>query len=95
MFQTVRELLVNITKHAQARYARVCMKRHENDLCIIIEDNGVGFDTSEISSKTGITKGFGLFAIRERINYIGGHIKIESESGRGTQVTIVAPLKNR
>jgi signal transduction histidine kinase len=93
LYQTVRELLTNIVKHAQARHARVCMKRQSKDFCIIIEDDGVGFDMSGPHPKRKKTKGFGLFSIRERLKYIGGQIEIESEPGQGTQVTISVPLK--
>ncbi|MFC1892827.1 PAS domain S-box protein [Chloroflexota bacterium] len=93
LFQTVRELLVNITKHAQARYTRVCIKRDDNNIRITVEDDGVGFDTSKTSSSRKRTSGFGLFSIQERMHYIGGHIEIESKLGHGTLVTIVVPLK--
>jgi signal transduction histidine kinase len=93
LIQAVRELLINITKHAQARYARVRMERHDGDLRIIVLDDGVGFDTSQISPGSKRIKGFGLFSIRERLHQIGGHIDIESEQGRGTQVTLTVPLK--
>jgi len=93
LLQTVRELLVNVVKHAQARNARVCMQRYEDNIRIIVEDDGIGFDTSGMTPDSKRTVKFGLFSIRERLHYIGGNIDIESEHGRGTRVTIVAPLK--
>ena len=48
---------------------------------------------SLIGSKGQITRGFGLFSIRERLHYIHGSIEIRSEPDEGTRVTITAPLK--
>ncbi len=93
LFQIARELLVNVVKHAQAHQARVCIKRHKDDLRITVEDDGVGFDPSRVSSDRQGNNGFGLFSIRERLHYIGGQIEIESESGRGTRVIATVPLK--
>ena len=93
VFQAVRELLINITKHAQARHASVCMKRHDGNLRITVVDDGVGFDTSRISPDSKRTKGIGLFSIRERLHQIGGHIEVKSKRGHGTRVTLAVPLK--
>jgi len=93
LFQMVRELLINIVKHAKAYRAKLCLKRYNNKIHIIVQDNGVGFDTSTISSGKRRNGGFGLFSIRERLHNIGGNIKVESRFDRGTKVTITAPLK--
>jgi PAS domain S-box-containing protein len=93
LFQAVRELLINVAKHAQAQSVKVAIRRDDNDIQIIIEDDGVGFDTFPIGSHWSEIKGFGLFSIRERLDYLGGQLKIKSEPGHGTQVTLVAPLK--
>jgi len=95
LFRMVRELLANITKHAQARQTRICIKRQGSNIQIIVEDDGIGFNTYEISSCRKRPEGFGLFSIREQLNYVGGHLEIESQRNRGTQVTIVAPLSHK
>lgn len=92
LFQTVRELLMNIVKHARASRAWVSIKRMNNNLCITVADNGAGFGKAEIA-RTWRHGGFGLFSARERLQYIGGQMSIESEPGRGTTVTLTAPLK--
>jgi PAS domain S-box-containing protein len=91
LFQAVRELLVNIAKHAQAREAKVSIQKVGDDIRINIEDDGIGFDTSKIDSylRSGC---FGLFSIRERLNRMGGYLEIESEPGKGTRIYIIAPL---
>jgi PAS domain S-box-containing protein len=93
LFQAVRELLVNVAKHAQAQSVEVTIRRDGNDVRITVEDDGVGFDAFPIGSHRSDIKGFGLFSIRERLNHLGGQLKIMPNAGHGTQVTLVAPLK--
>ena len=93
LFQAVRELLVNVAKHAQAQSVEVAMQRDGNNVQIIVEDDGVGFDAFPIGSHWSEIKGFGLFSIRERLDHLGGQLKIVSKPGHGTRVTLVAPLK--
>ncbi len=94
LFKATRELLINIVKHAQASKAKVSIWREDNSIRIRVEDDGVGFSTSE-DKQLGKTTGFGLFNIRERIKYLGGDMVIESEPGRGTRVTLSAPLEEK
>jgi PAS domain S-box-containing protein len=94
LFKAVRELMINIVKHAQARHGKVTILRNGNDIHIRVEDDGVGIDESRISPQLRGTDGFGLFSIRERLNYLGGRVEMESEAGRGTQVTLMVPLKH-
>jgi len=93
LFQAVRELLINVTKHAQARNAKVSVQRDGDNIRINVEDDGVGFDISKLDSYLKENSGFGLFSIRERLNRIRGYLNIESEPGKGIRVTVVAPLK--
>jgi PAS domain S-box-containing protein len=90
LFQAVRELLVNVVKHARATHAQVLLRRDGDAVRIIIEDDGVGFEVS--NSKIEASRSFGLFNVRERVEYLGGKVKIRSESQRGTRVTLIAPL---
>jgi PAS domain S-box-containing protein len=95
LFQAVRELLVNVAKHAQAQSVKVVIRRDNGNVQIIVEDDGVGFDASPIGSQWGRTEGFGLFSIRERLNHLGGQLKIVSTAGNGSRITLVAPLKRK
>ncbi|MHC4499595.1 MAG: sensor histidine kinase, partial [Planctomycetota bacterium] len=94
LFQAVRELLVNVAKHAQAASVKVSTRRAGDRIRISVEDDGVGIDTSEISPRSRTAGGFGLFSIRERLGHIGGSLKVSSRQGRGTRVTLVAPLNS-
>jgi PAS domain S-box-containing protein len=93
LFQSVRELLVNVVKHAKASHAQVLLRRDADALRIIIEDDGVGFEVPGMSARREPARSFGLFNIRERVEYLGGHVNIRSELGQGTRVTLIAPLK--
>lgn len=93
LFQSVRELLVNIVKHARATRAWVRVG-HQNGLIeVVVEDNGVGFEASRTNSDRKTVAGFGLFSIRERLRHLRGSLKAESKPGRGSRFTILAPLK--
>jgi len=93
LFRAVRELLFNVAKHAQAQHARILLRRNGDSMGITVEDDGIGFDPTTLSSHIEKMSGFGLFSIRERLDYLGGHLEVESEPGQGTRVTIIAPLK--
>ena len=94
LFQAVRELLVNVVKHASARQAKVSTRRVGNKIRVTVQDDGVGFDTSEIGGGDYQSGGFGLFNLRERLDHIGGRVTIESKQGKGTRVTLIVPLDN-
>lgn len=93
LFHAVRELLVNVIKHAQATRVRIAIDGKVTDLHIRVEDNGVGL-TVPLDASVG-ARGFGLFSIRERLKYMGGHLEVESGPGQGTRVTLVVPLKQQ
>jgi signal transduction histidine kinase len=92
LFQGVRELFVNAIKHAHPRRITISCRREGAEIRVMVEDDGVGFAIADVKSMTGNNHGFGLFSMRERLNYLGGSIAIESAPGRGTQVTLTAPL---
>ncbi len=93
LFRMVRELLINIVKHAQAHKVKVSIRKVDSEVCVGVEDDGVGFNPSGIVSMPTEAGGFGLFSIRERLEQLGGHLEIKSKPGHGTRVTVMAPLK--
>jgi PAS domain S-box-containing protein len=94
LFRAVRELLFNVLKHAQTNRARVCMHGKGKQLRVSVEDNGVGFAPDKLSLPAGKVEGFGLFSIRERLNYSGGSMEIESTPGQVTRVILTIPLQS-
>ncbi len=93
LFKAVRELLVNVVKHAKASSVKVSIVRDEDKIKIRVEDNGVGFNPAGKKGRFFDPSGYGLFSIHERLNYLRGSFDIESKVGHGTRVTLVAPLK--
>jgi signal transduction histidine kinase len=93
LFRAVRELLINTVKHAEASEVSVSIQKINNHIRIKVEDNGRGFDPSQIRLNGEESGGFGLFHIRERIDFLGGAFEINAQSGHGTCVTLQVPLK--
>jgi signal transduction histidine kinase len=90
LFRTIRELAINVVKHARASRAQVSIRLVDEDLRISIEDDGAGFDPATIGSEGS---GLGLFGIRERLSPLGGRLEIDSARGRGTRVTLIVPAQ--
>ena len=95
LFRVTRELLTNVVKHAQSRKVRVSVRESQGQIYVRVQDDGVGFKESQAGSKVSQTTRFGLFSIREQLEYLGGHLEIESEPGRGTKATVVVPLRGK
>ncbi|MBA4373013.1 MAG: hypothetical protein C0402_09170 [Thermodesulfovibrio sp.] len=90
LFQALRELLINVVKHARATQVTVDLKRSDDTVRIIVSDNGIGFDPALVSK--GST--FGLFSVRERLKHFGGHYEILTKPGSGTTIIMRALLQN-
>jgi PAS domain S-box-containing protein len=92
VFQAVREVFANLIKHAQARNVWVEVLAFSGTLMVQVKDDGVGFVQEEAQWTAHKPSGFGLFNIRERLDYVCGFVSIKSATGQGTTVTIMAPL---
>ncbi len=91
LFLAARELLFNAVKHAHAEKAIMTMDRPSiNHVRLTVEDRGRGFSVEQIE-QSGQGSGFGLFTIRERAEFVGGRMSIDSAPGDGTRVEIVLP----
>jgi len=93
LFQAVRELLTNVVKHAHATKATVTLIRDEKALRVQVEDDGVGCDGLAATEASVNKNCFGLFNIRERIQFLGGTFAFESLPRQGTRVTLEMPLR--
>jgi PAS domain S-box-containing protein len=93
LFQIVRELMVNVSKHARAENVTVSLTRSRNTVSVSVEDDGVGFAMHPFSSQTYKNGGFGLFSIHDRIDNLNGSMHIDSKPGRGTKVELTIPVK--
>ena len=93
LFRNVRELLINVVKHSNARNVKVSISRVDKRIIVTVEDDGIGFDSAEAASKAAERATFGLFSIRERLEQLEGYLEIKSAPGHGSRITMTAPLK--
>jgi len=83
-YRIVQELMNNAVKHAEADELMVQMVQEPTRLCLIVQDNGKGFDTNAVKQGNGI----GLSSVKTRIDALNGRIDIHSEIGKGSEFTI-------
>jgi PAS domain S-box-containing protein len=94
LFQSIRELLTNVVRHARARSVTVTVERKGSSIRVVVEDDGIGFDVRSVYDGHSMEGGFGLFSVRERLKNIGGLVDIESAPGASTRITLTAPLED-
>lgn len=92
LFRNVRELLVNVVKHAHANKVSVRIEDRNSSIRIIIEDDGIGFDPRAMTHAGSDIGGFGLFSIGELMADLGGSLKVVSEPGKGCTAILSAPF---
>ena len=93
VFRAVRELIMNVLKHAKAA-AKVSLRRVHDELEVDVVDDGVGFPPETPADRPS-GAGFGLLSVREQIAGLGGAMTIESAPRQGTRVSIRVPLQVR
>ncbi|HBV75782.1 MULTISPECIES: cache domain-containing protein [Vibrio] len=89
LYRVVQESLTNIEKHAYASNVDIRLQRLKDTIQLIVRDDGVGFQSSDLIKK----KGIGLRNMRERVEFIGGDFDMNSERGIGTEITVLLELK--
>jgi PAS domain S-box-containing protein len=91
LYRIVQEGMTNIAKHAKATKAWVQLMRRNNVLALSIIDNGIGFKNEKISETRELH--FGLRNIRERVEFLGGKLYIETSIGKGTEISVEINIK--
>ncbi len=86
LYRIAQEALNNISKHAAANAARVALTGSQEQVVLIIADDGRGF---EMSDGSAASPGMGMGSMRDRASRIGAVLRIESRPGDGTTVTVV------
>jgi PAS domain S-box-containing protein len=87
LYKAAQEMLFNVVKHAQVERAAVRVRRAGRFVCLVVSDRGRGFDPQHLKAAAG----FGLFSIRERVQLLGGRMKIRSTPGKGSTFFIAVP----
>jgi len=95
LYRAVNELLINVVKHAKAARITVEILRadDENEMRIIVSDDGVGFDPLIVSGEKS-SDGFGLFSIREQLSDFGARIEAEPIK-KGSRVVLTLPIESQ
>jgi PAS domain S-box-containing protein len=89
LYKVVQELLFNVVKHAGVSEARICVRRMRQSIYLSVIDQGRGFDPQKLEQAAG----FGLLSIRERVQSLGGRMKIKSTPGAGSRFLIAVPYE--
>ncbi len=92
VFLAVKELLFNVVKHSTVDEAQVELDIHNGEyLRVVVRDHGQGFDTEDLKARNKGGSGFGLMSLRERLELLGGSLKIRSKPNDGVEAVIIAP----
>lgn len=86
IFRIVQEALSNVVEHAHARHAKVSLSTTADELCVMIEDDGEGFDLATAASKRDGGLNLGLQSIRKRAEATGGRLLLDSKAQGGTRI---------
>jgi signal transduction histidine kinase len=89
LFRVLQEVVSNIIRHAGASRISIQLIKHENEITLMVEDNGRGFDVALAAAASGI----GLRNIYSRVEYLNGSVHFDSQPKKGTTVTIEVPYK--
>ena len=91
-FRAVAEGLTNIARHARARRVWVRVIEANSELEIMVRDDGVGFESTEVNGRAGH---YGLIGLHERARLMGGSFEVTSKPGQGTTLTLRLPVTER
>ena len=89
LYRTAQELVNNALKHAKANVISIELQLKNNNLVLLVSDNGIGFDLAEVNKPN---RGIGIKNIESRISVIKGKIKFDIEKGRGSSFEITVAL---
>jgi len=90
LYRICQEALNNIVKHSQAKNVNIQFIKHDNSVVLLIDDDGIGFDSSKINLENGFS-GIGLISMKERVATFNGTFSITSEKEKGTEILIELP----
>jgi signal transduction histidine kinase len=94
LFRVVQEALTNVVRHAVASHVQVMIIKHEDDLDLVIKDNGIGFNVHAVRERASGDLTLGLLGMQERVQLIGGKIQIASHPDHGTEIRAIFNLSS-
>jgi signal transduction histidine kinase len=83
----------NIAKHSKADFVNLSLRKLDDRLELVLQDNGRGFDREKADSQKSTSRGLGLSSMRERVELSWGSFGIESTEGKGTIIRASWPLR--
>ena len=89
LYRIFQEAFGNAAKHAHAKGITVRLTRSNDDVSLVVSDDGVGFDRTRLDSSPGL----GLVTMRERASQLNGRFEFDSAPGRGTTVRVTVPVR--
>jgi signal transduction histidine kinase len=92
VFRVVQEALSNAAKHARASRVGVRLARRGGELTLRVEDDGAGFEVAAVLASQDQDRSFGLRAMRDRVQLLGGRFSLRSAPGSGTAIDVCVPL---
>lgn len=95
VFRVVQEAINNIARHALARNVHLTFSLGDDQMTMMIEDDGIGFDLMEVSVASESGRGLGLIGMQERIQLVGGQLEIDTAPGYGTRIRIQVPIQGQ
>ena len=95
IYRVIQEAMNNITKHSQADFVYLSLRKLDDKLELTMQDNGRGFDLEKAYSQESRSRGLGLSSMRERVELSFGSFAIESSEGKGTIIRAFWPIKQR
>ena len=87
IFRIYQECLTNVARHAEARTVRTSLYRQDENILLVVRDDGKGFNESEVAGSLGV------LGMKERAQACGGSVQVSSSPGEGTTITVCVPLQ--
>jgi signal transduction histidine kinase len=91
-YRMIQEALTNTARHANADHVSIMLEHQENQIMIIVDDDGQGFDIQEVLKSHSMRNHLGIYGMQERVELLGGVFTVESQAGEGTTVFARIPL---
>jgi signal transduction histidine kinase len=94
-FRIAQEALTNITRHAQAQQVLITLRHEEDQLTMMVQDDGCGFDVVAMRERAVLGTSLGVLGMQERAGLISGHLDIVSAPGEGSRVRLRCPWQSQ
>jgi signal transduction histidine kinase len=95
LLRAAQEALANVAKHAAAARVWLTLSYMDCEVALDVRDDGRGFEPAAVAAGSVSDGGFGLLAMRQRVEGLSGTLQVESEPGAGTVISVCVPASPR